>query len=127
MLLILWYAGIPILIYLAGLQKIDPSLYEAASMDGASPWMRFWKITLPSLMPFTGISIVYVVVSMSLFVEPGGLLDLTRTHMLVGAPDSAFWFGYGYAAAMAWIYFILMVLLILIFTQITKEKRVRIQ
>ena len=127
MLLILWYAGIPILIYLAGLQKIDPSLYEAASMDGASPWMRFWKITLPSLMPFTGISIVYVVVSMSLFVEPGGLLDLTRTHMLVGAPDSAFWFGYGYAAAMAWIYFILMVLLILLFTRITKEKRVRIQ
>ena len=127
MLIILWYAGIPILIYLAGLQKIDPSLYEAASMDGASPWMRFWKITLPSLMPFTGISIVYVVVSMSLFVEPGGLLDLTRTHMLVGAPDSAFWFGYGYAAAMAWIYFILMVLLILLFTRITKEKPVRIQ
>lgn len=127
MLIILWYAGIPILIYLAGLQKIDPSLYEAASMDGASPWMRFFKITLPSLMPFTGISIVYVVVSMSLFVEPGGLLDLTRTHMLVGAPDSAFWFGYGYAAAMAWIYFILMVLLILLFIRITKEKPVRIQ
>lgn len=123
MLLILWYAGIPILIYLAGLQKIDPSLYEAASMDGASPWMRFWKITLPSLMPFTGISIVYVVVSMSLFVEPGGLLDLTRTHMLVGAPDSAFWFGYGYAAAMAWVYFLIMVLLIVFFTRITREKR----
>jgi ABC-type sugar transport system permease subunit len=127
MLLILWYAGIPILIFLAGLQKIDPSLYEAASMDGASPWMRFWKITLPSLMPFTGISIVYVVVSMSLFVEPGGILDLTRTHMLVGAPDSAFWFGYGYAAAMAWVYFILMVLLILLFTLITKEKRVKVR
>ena len=123
MLLILWYAGIPILIYLAGLQKIDPSLYEAASMDGASPWMRFWKITLPSLMPFTGISIIYVVVSMSLFVEPGGLLDLTRNHMLVGAPDSAFWFGYGYAAAMAWLYFILMVLLILFFISITREKK----
>jgi ABC-type sugar transport system permease subunit len=123
MLLILWYAGIPILIYLAGLQKIDPSLYEAASMDGASPWMRFWKITLPSLMPFTGISIVYVVVSMSLFVEPGGILDLTRTHMLVGAPDSAFWFGYGYAAAMAWVYFLCMVILIVVFTSITREKR----
>ncbi|MFZ9139636.1 MAG: carbohydrate ABC transporter permease [Bacilli bacterium] len=127
MLLILWYAGIPILIYLAGLQKIDPSLYEAASMDGASPWMRFWKITLPSLMPFTGISIVYVVVSMSLFVEPGGILDLTRTHMLVGAPDSAFWFGYGYAAAMAWVYFICMVLLILVFTSLTREKRGKVK
>lgn len=127
MLLILWYAGIPILIYLAGLQKIDPSLYEAASMDGASPWMRFWKITLPSLMPFTGISIVYVVVSMSLFVEPGGILDLTRTHMLVGAPDSAFWFGYGYAAAMAWVYFLCMVILILVFTNLTREKRGKVK
>ena len=78
-------------------------------------------------MPFTGISIVYVVVSMSLFVEPGGLLDLTRTHMLVGAPDSAFWFGYGYAAAIAWVYFLLMVLLIVVFTAITKEKRVRVK
>jgi ABC-type sugar transport system permease subunit len=74
-------------------------------------------------MPFTGISIIYVVVSMSLFVEPGGLLDLTRNHMLVGAPDSAFWFGYGYAAAMAWLYFILMVLLILFFISITREKK----
>jgi ABC-type sugar transport system permease subunit len=123
MLVILWYAGIPILIFLAGLQKIDPSLYEAASIDGASPWMRFWKITLPSIMPFTGISIVYVVVSMSLFVEPGGILELTRIHMLVGAPDSAFWFGYGYAAAMAWIYFVLMVLIILVFIQLTREKK----
>jgi ABC-type sugar transport system permease subunit len=123
MLLILWYAGIPILIFLAGLQKIDPSLYEAASMDGASPWMRFWKITLPSLMPFMGISIVYVVVSMSLYVEAGGILDLVRTHILVGAPDSAFWFGYGYAAAIAWVYFILMVILILIFTALTRERR----
>jgi ABC-type sugar transport system permease subunit len=125
MLFILWYAGIPILIFLAGLQKIDPSLYEASSIDGASPWMRFWKITLPSLVPFMGISIVYVVVSMSLFVEPGGILDLVRTHLLVGAPDSAFWFGYGYAAAIAWVYFLLMVILILIFTRIVREKRVR--
>ena len=123
MLLNLWYAGIPILIFLAGLQKIDPSLYEAASMDGASPWMRFWKITLPSLIPFMGISIVYVVVSMSLYVEAGGILDLVRTHILVGAPDSAFWFGYGYAAAIAWVYFILMVILILIFTALTRERR----
>ena len=127
MLIILWYAGIPILIFLAGLQKIDPSLYEASSIDGASPWMRFWKITLPSIMPFTGISIIYVVVSMSLFVEPGGILELTRIHMQQGAPDQAFWFGYGYAAAMAWVYFLLMVILIVIFTALTREKRVRVR
>jgi ABC-type sugar transport system permease subunit len=82
MLLILWYAGIPILIFLAGLQKIDHSIYEAASIDGASPWDRFWKITLPSIKPLISVSIIYIVVSMSLFVEPDGILDLARLHML---------------------------------------------
>jgi len=123
MLLILWYAGIPILIFLAGLQKIDISIYEAASIDGASPWDRFWKITLPSIKPLITVSIIYIVVSMSLFVEAGGILDQARTHMLVGAPDSAFWHGYGYAAAIAWIYFLLMVIIMLIFVGIMTFKR----
>ncbi len=123
MLLILWYAGIPILIFLAGLQKIDSSIYEAAAIDGASPWDRFWKITLPSIKPLISVAIIYIVVSMSLFVEEGGILDLARSHMLVGAPDSNFWFGYGYAAAIAWVYFFLMVLLMLIFVGITTARR----
>jgi ABC-type sugar transport system permease subunit len=123
MLLVLWYAGIPILIFLAGLQKVDGSIYEAASIDGASPWDRFWKITLPSIKPLISVAIIYIVVSMSLFVEPEGILDLARTHMLVGAPDSAFWFGYGYAAAIAWVYFLLMVILMVVFIAITAPGR----
>ncbi|HBY66189.1 MAG TPA: sugar ABC transporter permease [Acholeplasmataceae bacterium] len=123
MLLILWYAGIPILIFLAGLQKIDISIYEAASIDGASPWDRFWKITLPSIKPLITVAIIYIVVSMSLFVEAGGILDQARTHMLVGAPDSAFWYGYGFAAAIAWIYFLLMVIIMLIFVGVMTFKR----
>src|SRR5690554_2542840 len=112
LLYVLWYAGIPILIMIAGLNKIDPSIYEASSIDGASPWDNFWKITLPSIKPFIVINIVYIVVSMSLFVEPGGILELTRIHMNQGNPqDDTLWKGYGYAAAMAWIYFILMVLI----------------
>lgn len=123
MLLILWYAGIPILIFLAGLQKVDGSIYEAASIDGASPWDRFWKITLPSIKPLISVSVIYIVVTMSLFVEAGGILDLARSHMLVGAPDSAFWFGYGYAAAIAWIYFILMVIIMGIFILVLSVRR----
>jgi ABC-type sugar transport system permease subunit len=123
MLLILWYAGIPILIFLAGLQKIDGSIYEAASIDGASPWDRFWKITLPSIKSLISVSVIYIVVSMSLFVEPEGILDLARLHMLVGAPDSNFWFGYGYAAAIAWVYFFLMVIIMGIFILILSARR----
>ena len=123
MLLILWYAGIPILIFLAGLQKIDGSIYEAASIDGASPWDRFWKITLPSIKPLISVSVIYIVVSMSLFVEPEGILDLARLHMLVGGPDSNFWFGYGYAAAVAWVYFLLMVVIMSIFILVLSARR----
>ncbi len=123
MLLILWYAGIPILIFLAGLQKIDGSIYEAASIDGASPWDRFWKITLPSIKPLISVSVIYIVVSMSLFVEPDGILDLARLHMLVGAPDSNFWFGYGYSAAIAWVYFLLMVVIMGIFILVLSARR----
>jgi ABC-type sugar transport system permease subunit len=123
MLLILWYAGIPILIFLAGLQKIDGSIYEAAAIDGASPWDRFWKITLPSISPLISVSVIYIVVSMSLFVESGGILDLARSHMLVGAPDSTFWFGYGYAATIAWVYFLLMVIIMGIFVLILSARR----
>lgn len=123
MLQILWYAGIPILIFLAGLQKVDTSIYEAASIDGASPWDRFWKITLPSISPLIAVNVVYIVVTMSLYVESGGILDLTKTHMLVGAPDSAFWFGYGYAAAIAWVYFFLMVLVMAVFVGILSIRK----
>ena len=49
MVTILWYSGVPILIFLSALQKIDRSQYEAAYVDGASGWEMFWKITLPSL------------------------------------------------------------------------------
>jgi ABC-type sugar transport system permease subunit len=43
--------------------------------------------------------------------------------MLVGSPDSGFWFGYGYAAAIAWIYFLVMVIIILIFTRLVAERK----
>ena len=123
MLQILWYAGVPILIFLAALQKIDPSVYEAASIDGASPWDRFWKITLPSIRPFVTIVIVSIVVSMSMFEDTGGILSTIKMHMQLGDTTSNFWFGYGFAASAAWIYFALMVIIMGIFILLTKPRR----
>lgn len=127
LLLILWYAGVPILIFLAGLQKIDSSIYEAASIDGASPWDNFWKITLPSIKPLISVAIIYVVVSMSLYVEPGGILDQARMHMLNGGPDSALFYGYGYAAAISWIYFLIMLIIMGIFIGLMAFKRKKVK
>jgi raffinose/stachyose/melibiose transport system permease protein len=43
--------GFPVVIFMAGLQRIDPALQEAAELDGASWWQRFWHVTLPQLRP----------------------------------------------------------------------------
>ena len=47
------------LILLAGLQSIDESLYEAAVVDGANPWQRFWRITLPLLRPAIAVALIF--------------------------------------------------------------------
>ncbi|MCP8686721.1 carbohydrate ABC transporter permease [Marinobacterium sedimentorum] len=52
-------AGVQMLIFLAGLQGISPDLYEAADLDGAGPWSKFWHITLPGLRN----TVVFVVIS----------------------------------------------------------------
>lgn len=120
LLLVLWYAGVPILIFLAGLQKNDPAIYEASSIDGASPWERFWKITLPSIKPLITVAIIYVVVAMSLYIEPGSVLLDARAHML---GDDTWSYGYGYAAAISWIYFLLMLVIMGLYIVIMTIKR----
>jgi ABC-type sugar transport system permease subunit len=55
--------GYYMILYLAGLQAIPTELYEAAEVDGASPWQRFWNVTLPSLRPTTFFVVVMLTVS----------------------------------------------------------------
>ncbi|NGN69026.1 sugar ABC transporter permease [Streptomyces sp. A7024] len=49
--LTVWQFGAPMVIFLAGLKQVPQELYEAAEVDGAGPWRRFWNITLPILSP----------------------------------------------------------------------------
>lgn len=121
-LLVLWFAGIQILILLAGLQKIDRSIYEASMIDGASPWESFWKITLPSIMPLITVSVVYTVVSMSVF-SLNDVIIYIRDIMLGESTVGTLTSGYGYSAALSWIYFIVMVLIIGLFTGLLNIKR----
>ena len=55
-------SGVQILIFLAGLQSISPSLYEASSIEGATAWENFWKITLPMISPMILVNAVYTIV-----------------------------------------------------------------
>lgn len=106
-ILILWFSGVQILIYLSSLQKIDQSIYEAAAIDGASAWESFWKITLPSLSTTTLIVAVYTIITLSHFSENKVIKYIYgQTYAVEG--------GIGYSSAMSFLYFFVLVLLLAI-------------
>lgn len=104
-ILILWFSGVQILIYLSSLQKVDRSIYEAAAIDGASAWAIFWKITLPSLSTATVVNAVYTIVTLAHFSENKVIRYIyDKTYDVQG--------GIGYASAMSFIYLGVMVALL---------------
>ena len=93
---LVWNSGIQILIFLSALQTIPPSAKEAASMEGATAWEFFWKITFPYISPMILSNLVYTIIDA--FVSTDNevmeyVLNLSRD------------WEYGYSAALAWIYF----------------------
>ena len=110
MIMILWYSGVQILIFLSALQKIDGSLYEAAKIDGGSGWECFWKITLPTIKPMVLLNAVYTVIFLSNHGN-NAIIGMIQNSMFSGTKEK----GYGYAAAMAWIYSLVVTLIVLLF------------
>ena len=80
LLLILWYSGVPTLMFLAGLQKVDRTLFEAAFVDGASDWVAFWKITLPSIKGMILVNSIYVTVFLAT-AETNEVISLIQDNM----------------------------------------------
>lgn len=111
--LFLWLSGVQTLIFLAGLQKMDFQIYEAASIDGASLWESFWKITLPQLIPLMFINIIYTTVIYSnLSNNPIiGLINSTMVDVK---------YGRAYASMLAWVLFLIELGVILIYSGIVK-------
>ncbi len=118
MIMVLWYSGVQILIFLSALQKVDPSLYEAAKMDGGSGWECFWKITLPTIKNFILLNAVYTVIFLSSN-EQNSLIVMIKNAMFSGTKEK----GYGYASAMAWMYSIVVTLIVLLFFLILGSKK----
>lgn len=119
--------GYPMLILLAGLQSIPDSLHEAARIDGASAWSRFWRVTLPLLTPsLFFLTIMQFITSFQIFgiifvMTHGGPANATNVY-IYQVYQSAFSFGrLGYAAAMGWILFVIVGLVT--FLQWRLEKR----
>ena len=106
-IIIFWFSGVQILIMLAGIQKMDKQVYEAAHVDGAGAWEIFWKITLPSLQTLIFISTIYTIVLLSTFSTNEVILQIKSNMFSINLDE-----GYGYASAMAWIYMGVMALII---------------
>ena len=109
-----WVTGYYLVIYLAGLQDIPAELYEAAAIDGARGWRRFWSITLPLLRPvLLFVLVTHIIGSFQIFgqvyiLTEGGPGDATRT-VVQHLYETAFrnFFHFGSATAMAWVLFVI--------------------
>ena len=99
-----WKSGVQILLFLAGLQTIPRSSYEAADMEGATAWESFWKITFPLISPVILVNIVYTIIDS--FTDRGNL-------MMTMIKDIAFAdMRYGYSSAVAWLFFLTIFIII---------------
>lgn len=115
---VVWHnIGSAMIIFLAGLQGIDPSLYEAAEMDGAGKFALFRNITLPMLRPtMLFVTVITSIGFLQVFQEPfvltqGGPLNRTLTVGIYLYQQGFNFFNQGYASAMAYILFVAIVIL----------------
>ena len=94
-------SGVQMLIFLAGLQSISPSIYEAAQIEGATGWETFWKITFPMISPMILVNSVYTLID-----------AFTKTENSIMKTIKAAAIRPGYQTAMYWIYFGIVMLLV---------------
>lgn len=117
-IIIFWFSGVQILIFLSGLQKIDRQIYEAARIDGAGAWESFWKITLPSLSSLIFVNIIYTIVLLATFSENEVILSIKSNMFNINT-------GYGVASAMAWVYFVVVMGMVAVTALAFRPKRPR--
>jgi multiple sugar transport system permease protein len=109
--LAVWQFGSPMIIFLAGLRQIPQDVYEAASMEGASRWRVFWKITLPLLTPVVFFNAIIQVIEgfksfTPAFIISGGTgnpVNSTLFYTLYLYQEAFSFFRMGYASALAWV------------------------
>lgn len=106
-----WQFGSPMIIFLAGLKQIPNELYEAAAVDGAGAWRRFWMITVPMLTPVIFFNLILQIINSFQAFTPafivsggtGGPLDSTLFYTLYLYLQGFGNFRMGYASAMGWV------------------------
>jgi multiple sugar transport system permease protein len=113
-----WNVGSGMIIYLAGLQGIPATLYEAAEIDGANKWQQFWTVTLPGLSPVIFFQlIISIVSSFQIFNQVyvmtdglGGPADSTLVMVLYIYQKAFKYYQMGYASALSCVLFVVIML-----------------
>ena len=98
-------SGVQMLIFLAGLQSISPAIYESCTIDGATAWETFWKITFPMISPMILVNAIYTVIDS--FTSASNQV-MSYVNGVYSSPEG----GNVLATAMYWIYFALVILII---------------
>ena len=101
---VVWDSGIQILLFLAALQSISPSLYEASDVEGATAWETFWLITFPNVAPIILVNIVFTIVDSYNDTDNRVLMEIDSLINKI--------FNFGGAAAASWIFFLVILALI---------------
>ncbi len=126
-LMSVWSVGGSAVIYLAGLQNIPPHLYEAAEIDGAGRWQRFWRITLPLLTPTLFFQLIiemigsFKIFTQAFVITKGGPLKATYFYLFYFYEESFQNFNMGYASALALVLMII-ILIATIFVNYTSKR-----
>ncbi|HDR7384938.1 TPA: sugar ABC transporter permease [Bacillus toyonensis] len=121
------WTGYNMVIFLAALQNVSEEIYEAASLDGAGKWQKFFYITVPQLKPVILFSMILSTIgTLQLFDEPlnltkGGPADSTMTLGLYIYQNGFQYFDFGYASAIAYVVVILVAILSFLQFKVTGE------
>lgn len=121
--------GLYVILFLVGLQTVPPQYYEAAKLEGASAWQRFYHITLPMINPTIFMVVVLSTIGgFSLFIEPyimtaGGPLNQTLSAVLYIYKQAFQYYNMGYSATLGFFYaFLIMTVVVLQKKFIEKEE-----
>ena len=119
-LLAVWQFGSSMVLFLVGLKQIPVSLYEAASIDGASKVHQFFKITLPMLTPTVLFNVIMQTIgafqefTSAFIITGGGPMNSTYMYGMMLYNNSFKYYKMGYASAQSWILFIIIMVITLI-------------
>ena len=99
-----WKSGIQIILFLASLQTIPGSLYEAAAIDGGTKWEVFWKVTFPMITPILLVNLVYTITDSFM-----SFSNQVLRQILAAVQETI---DFDYSAALAWLYFAIIIVIL---------------